>query len=56
MPSRYWPPAVGWWRSAPTARDSEELGEVCTQWIDLPSGSFREQGTSVNTAIVVLDN
>ena len=34
----------------------EELGEVCTQWIDLPPGSFKEQGTNVNTAIVVLDN
>jgi protein-L-isoaspartate O-methyltransferase len=37
-------------------RQREELGEVCTQWIDLPTGSFKEQGTGVNTAIVVLDN
>jgi hypothetical protein len=36
-------------------RQREELGEVCTLWIDLPAGSFREQGTNVNTAIVVLD-
>jgi precorrin-6B methylase 2 len=37
-------------------RQREELGEVCTQWIELPAGSFREQGTNVNAAIVVLDN
>jgi len=37
-------------------RQREELGEVCTTWIDLPAGSFREQGTNVNTAVVVLDN
>jgi precorrin-6B methylase 2 len=37
-------------------RQREELGEVCSQWIDLPAGSFKEQGTNVNTAIVVLDN
>jgi hypothetical protein len=36
-------------------RQREELGEVCTQWIDLPAGSV-QQGTGVNTAIVVLDN
>src|SRR5438128_387324 len=36
-------------------RQRGELGEVCTQWIDLPAGSFKEQGTSVNAAIVVLD-
>jgi protein-L-isoaspartate O-methyltransferase len=37
-------------------RQREELGEVCTRWIDLPAGAFQEQGTGVNTAIVVLDN
>jgi predicted RNA methylase len=37
-------------------RQREELGEVCTQWIDLPAGSFKTRGTNVNTAIVVLDN
>jgi 16S rRNA G1207 methylase RsmC len=36
-------------------RQREELGEVCTRWIDLPTESFKDQGTSVNTAIVVLD-
>jgi hypothetical protein len=28
---------------------------VCSQWIDLPSGSFRREGTTVNTAIVVVE-
>ena len=37
-------------------RQREELGEVGTTWIDLPAGAFQEQGTGVNTAIVVLDN
>jgi phospholipid N-methyltransferase len=37
-------------------RQREELGEVCSAWIDLPRGSFKEQGTNVNAAIVVLDN
>ncbi len=37
-------------------RQREALGEICFQWIDLPAGSFKEQGTSVNAAIVVLDN
>jgi hypothetical protein len=32
------------------------LGELCTAWIDLPPGSFKEQGTNVNAAIVVIDN
>jgi hypothetical protein len=32
------------------------LCEVCTTWIDLPAGSFQAQGTSVNAAIVALDN
>jgi protein-L-isoaspartate O-methyltransferase len=36
-------------------RQREELGEVCTERIDLPVGSFKEQGTNVNTAIVVID-
>ena len=37
-------------------RQRERLGEVCTQWIDLPPGTFKEQGTNVNTAIVVIDD
>jgi hypothetical protein len=36
-------------------RQRERLGEVCTQWIDLPPGTFKEQGTNVNAAIVVID-
>ena len=36
-------------------RQREELGELCSAWIDLPVGSFKEQGTNVNTAIVVID-
>ena len=36
-------------------RQREELGEICTHWIDLPAGSFQEQGTNANTAIVVID-
>jgi hypothetical protein len=37
------------------SRQREELGEVCIQWIDLPSGSLKGQRTAVNAAIVVLD-
>jgi hypothetical protein len=36
-------------------RQREELGEVCSEWIDLPPGSFKAHGTNVNTAIVVID-
>jgi tRNA A58 N-methylase Trm61 len=36
-------------------RQQEELGKICSAWIDLPTSSFMEQGTNVNTAIVVLD-
>jgi hypothetical protein len=36
--------------------EREELGKVCSEWIDLPAGSFEEQGTVVNAVIVVLDN
>ena len=37
-------------------RQRDELGELCTDWIDLPAGSFKEQGTNVNAAIVVIDS
>jgi tRNA A58 N-methylase Trm61 len=37
-------------------RQQEELGKICSAWIDLPAGSFMEQGTNVNVAIVVIDN
>jgi hypothetical protein len=36
-------------------RQREELAEIATEWIELPPGSFKEQGTNVNAAIVVLD-
>ena len=37
-------------------RQREELGEIATEWIELPPGSFKSEGTNVNTAIVILDN
>jgi hypothetical protein len=37
-------------------RQREELGEICSRWIDLPPGSFKGQGTGVNAAIVVLES
>ena len=36
-------------------RQRERLLPIASAWIDLPAGSFREQGTSVNAAIVVID-
>jgi hypothetical protein len=36
-------------------RQRAGLGPIASEWIDLPAGSFKEQGTSVNVAIVVLD-
>jgi protein-L-isoaspartate O-methyltransferase len=36
-------------------RQREKLQPLATAWIDLPAGSFAEQGTSVNAAIVVID-
>jgi hypothetical protein len=36
-------------------RQREELGEIATEWIELPPGSFKGEGTNVNAAIVVLD-
>jgi protein-L-isoaspartate O-methyltransferase len=35
-------------------RQREKLMPLADQWIDLPAGSFEEQGTSVNAAIVVI--
>jgi hypothetical protein len=32
------------------------MGEICSARIELPAGSFQEQGTSVNAAIVVIDD
>jgi SAM-dependent methyltransferase len=36
-------------------RQQEVMGEICSAWIELPAGSFKEQGTSVNAAIVVIE-
>ena len=36
-------------------RQREELQGIATAWIDLPDDTFKEQGTSVRAAIVVLD-
>jgi hypothetical protein len=35
-------------------RQRERLLSVASAWIDLPAGSFQEQGTDVNAAIVVI--
>ncbi len=43
------------WESANGLRQQEALGEICSQWIDLPAGSFKSEGTNVNAAIIVLD-
>ena len=32
----------------------EELGEVWTEWIDLPPISFKHSGTNTSTAVVVV--
>jgi len=36
-------------------RQRKGLGDVVTRWIDLPAGSFKSEGTGVETAIVVID-
>jgi protein-L-isoaspartate O-methyltransferase len=36
-------------------RQRERLLPIASAWIDLPAGSFREQGTNVNAAIVVIE-
>jgi hypothetical protein len=36
-------------------RQRERLLPIAAAWIDLPAGSFWEQGTGVNAAIVVVD-
>ncbi len=35
-------------------RQREQLEPIADEWIDLPVGTFAEQGTNVNTAIVVI--
>ena len=36
-------------------RQRAALEPIASEWIDLPAGSFSEQGTNVNAAIVVID-
>jgi protein-L-isoaspartate O-methyltransferase len=36
-------------------RQRERLQAIASEWIDLPAGSFKSQGTNVNTALVVLE-
>jgi len=36
-------------------RQGEQLEPIASEWIDLQAGSFKEQGTNVSAAIVVID-
>lgn len=36
-------------------RQREQLMPQADQWIDLPEGSFKDSGTNVNAAILVID-
>jgi hypothetical protein len=36
-------------------RQREQLAPIAADWIELPAGSFKEQGTNVNAAIVVIE-
>ena len=40
---------------AQKASQQAELMPLASSWEDLPAGTFKEQGTGVNTALVVLD-
>ena len=37
-------------------RQQDALQPIASQWHELPAGSFKSEGTNVNTAIVVIDN
>jgi hypothetical protein len=37
------------------ARQREALEPLCTSWEELPPNTFKEQGTSVKTALIVID-
>jgi protein-L-isoaspartate O-methyltransferase len=37
-------------------RQREQLQPIATHWEDLPAGTFAEQGTNVNTALLVIQN
>ncbi len=41
--------------AGPKQRAAFQGGGIAAKWIDLPAGSFKSEGTSVNAAIVVLD-
>ena len=47
------PPSAGSENLVP--RQQERFEAIAAEWIDLPAGSFKKQGTSVNAAIVVID-
>jgi len=36
-------------------RQRERFEPIAAEWIDLPAGSFKEQRTNINAAIVVID-
>jgi len=36
-------------------RQREQFEAIAAEWIDLPVGSFKEQGTNASTAIVVIE-
>lgn len=36
-------------------RQKDQLQDLCTHWEDLPADSFKEQGTGVNVALLVID-
>lgn len=36
-------------------KQREALEPLCSKWTDLPAGSFKEAGTNVNVAMVVID-
>lgn len=36
-------------------RQRERLKPLASEWIDLPAGSFKSEGTNVNAAIIVID-
>ena len=38
------------------SKQQKELMPLATHWEDLPSGSFKESGTMVNAALLVIDN
>ena len=36
-------------------RQRDQLMDLCDHWEDLPAGSFKNQGTNVNTALLVIN-